>query len=131
LSELAAALERGRRAARSSKKWEPVGVDWHGRLIARVRNTQTGAVDGVIRQAGQWTFYALGRTSDGKVVAHVVRDSTLKRIAKAMIGENGEYPDLIRERHQASRERTLEVAGRAGTSRGRRRRAPEEGVAEE
>jgi hypothetical protein len=89
------ALERGRAARNKKSKWEPVDVEFTGHLVARIEDTTNGNVEGIYYHVGQWLYYALGRAADGKVVVHRVPAGELRRIAKAMIGEENERGDLI------------------------------------
>jgi hypothetical protein len=97
-----AALERGRKTAPKKPRYEPVDVEWRGRLVARIRDTRSGEVEGVYYHAGSWLYYGLGRRGD-KVVSHAVRDAALKRMAKAMIGHDRFVPGLIEVCHAKSK----------------------------
>jgi hypothetical protein len=114
-----AALARGKAAAGRSR-WEPVGVEFRGRLTAVVRNTDRDEVEEVYHQSGQWIFRGVGRDRTGDVSVSVVRDAGLKRIAKAMLLR--EDDDLYREAFERMRERTREATGNGNGRKARRKR---------
>lgn len=97
VSAIDAALERGTVAGKKKARWKPVDVEFRGWLVARVEDTNNGNIEGIYFHCGQWLFYGVGRLADGKYVVHNVRDAELRRVAKAMIGQDEFRGELINE----------------------------------
>lgn len=115
MTAIEAAVERGRGATKGSR-YEPVTVDHNGRPTARIRDTRSGAIEGVYKQGGNWYFAGLGLTRGGEPTAPRTAPAELKRIAKAMLF-GPDRNDLINESRAAT------FAARTGGSRkGRVRR---------
>lgn len=84
---VAEAIARGEAAQGKRPKWKPVDVDNPGWLTARVEQIDTGQVEGVFYAQGIWQYRRLGYDAKGQARSYDVRDKELKRIAKAMIGQ--------------------------------------------
>lgn len=80
-----AALERGRTAVKT-ERFEPVGVEHRGRLVALIKDRGNDNVERLhVEPGGQVIYYMPGKNKDDKLVTHVCRDKSLKKIVKAML----------------------------------------------
>jgi hypothetical protein len=111
-----AALERGRDAAGRSG-WEPVSVEFNGRLIAIARKGRTE--ERVVRISGNWLHDEVGQRKDGTYVQARVRDASLRRVAEAMLDGGDE---LYREAFQRMRDRVQEKVANGNGRKARRKR---------
>lgn len=107
------ARERGRKVPSRTKKWDPDHVDYPGRLVVGLRNTETDGIERIEKVGGKLWFRELGHLPDGSVQVYPVRDRELAKRATAMLepGDQEEVDAMITEAHAKARERLLSRTG--------------------
>ena len=84
MTAIEAALKAGREAGRTGR-YEPVDVVWNGRLVARVKDTNSGNEEGIYVHGSQLVFSQVGRDAGGEIKAHTVRAKEQRKVVRAMI----------------------------------------------
>jgi len=120
------AVARGKAARKRGGRWEPVGVEYPGRLTAVLKGGRSGKETVKVQFVGGKWFETtqIGFDADGKAHVTFVREAEIKTRARAMIEPKtqDELDELIRETYAIHMNRPRAAANGNGDRKKLRRK---------